>query len=230
MADLTILKVRDDIGDNMRFSSLDPTLPKPPFRFLINAPSGSGKTNMIQNLLFNDNFYRGMFDRVIYLSPTVFEDKTLQHMRRMAEDSRNNLIISDQVERLGDLIQNLIESQMGGEDHVLLVLDDCIGLIPKGSPINTFIMKARHYRISIIMVTQYYRGIDPKIRENSNAYIFYANANLTEVRKIEDEIGNNFKDFKKYYQLATEQPYNFLFVHGHKLYHNFTDLLYVKGS
>jgi hypothetical protein len=230
MSDLTILKVKDKTRDDEKFAGLDPRLMRPPFRLLVNAPSGSGKSNMIQNLLFNDNFYKGMFDYTVYLSPTIHEDKTAQHMRDMDDEK---LILSDDVDKLDILVDNLMERQASDEhrdEHVLLVLDDCIGLIKKGSKLNTAIMKLRHYNVSVIMVTQYYRSVDPKVRENCSQYIFYKNANATEVKKIIDEVGGRFDDFKRYYDYATGEPYCFLFVDGYRLYKNFETLLYDKTS
>jgi hypothetical protein len=230
MSDLTILKVKDKTRDDEKFAGLDSRLMRPPFRLLVNAPSGSGKSNMIQNLLFNDNFYKGMFDYIVYLSPTIHEDKTAQHMREMDDEK---LILSDDVDKLDILVDNLMERQADDEhrdEHVLLVLDDCIGLIKKGSKLNTAIMKLRHYNVSVIMVTQYYRSVDPKVRENCSQYIFYKNANATEVKKIIDEVGGRFDDFKKYYEHATGEPYCFLFVDGYKLHKNFDKLLYDKTS
>lgn len=226
MSSLHLLKVRNNRPADSRFADLPSELMMPPFRLLVNAPSGSGKSTMVQNLLWRREFYKDRFDMIYYLSPTIFEDTTAEHMHAM-QDSR--LVLSDQVDKLDILIQNLIERQSSNEyqgDHVLLVLDDCVGLIRRGSMINTFIMKCRHYRISVIMVTQYYRGVDPKLRENSSSYIFYKNANATEVRKIVDEIGGRFPDFKMYYDYATEVPYNFLYVNGNRLYRNFSELIY----
>ena len=225
-ADLTILKVRDDTEEDHKFDSLDPRLMKPPFRTLINAPSGSGKSVLNQNFIWNDNFYKDLFDYIIYLSPTIYEDKTAQHMHKIDD---GKLIVSDEVDKLDVVISNLIERQSEEDhkgDHVLLILDDCIGLIKKGSALNTAIMKLRHYRVSVIMVTQYYRAVDPKVRENCSAFIFFKNANLTEVKKIVDDVGGGYDDFKKYYKYATKQPYSFLYVNGRRLYKNFDELLY----
>jgi hypothetical protein len=225
-ADLTVLKVRDDTEQDHRFDDLDPRLMKPPFRTLINAPSGSGKSVLNQNFIWNDNFYKDLFDAIIYLSPTIYEDKTAQHMHKM-EDSK--LIISDEVEELDTLISNLMERQSEEEhkdDHILLILDDCIGLIKRGSKLNTAIMRLRHYRVSVIMVTQYYRGVDPKVRENCSSFIFFKNANMSEVKKIVDEVGGGYDNFKKYYKYATSEPYCFLYVNGRRLYKNFDELLY----
>lgn len=228
MKDLTILKVKDAITDSEIFRDLDPRLPMPPFRMLINAPSGSGKSNMIQNLLFNDNFYKDKFSLTVYVSPTVYDDRTAQWMHKMDSDK---LVLTDRVEELDTIIENLIARQHEDEhkqDHILLILDDCIGLIKRGSKINTFIMRCRHSRISVAMVTQMYRAVDPKIRENSSCYIFYKNANDTEVRKIMDEIGGRFENFKAYYDYATSKPYHFLYIDGYKLYRDFDMLLYDK--
>lgn len=233
--DLTVLPVRNLVDDDGRFDCLDHRLVRPPFRMVINAPSESGKSVLVQNTIFNDQFYcndkgESVFDLIVFVSPTVYEDTTTKPMLTIESDK---LVVSDDVENLDKIIMDLIEMQTERRDereHILLVLDDCIGNIPRGSKLNTFIMKARQWRISIIICTQYYKGIDPKIRENTNAYIFFLNQSLSEVDKIRDEVGNKFKNFDKYYEYATNEPYSFLFVNVKKgrLYKKFDELLVDK--
>jgi cobalamin biosynthesis Mg chelatase CobN len=201
---------------------------------LITAPSGSGKSNVIQNLLWNDNFYKGYFDNVVFISPTIYEDKTAQHLFKIQETDEK-LLLSDDIEHLDDIINNIVKSQHENNEeneHVLLVLEDCIGAIKATSTITNLIMRLRHYRISVIIVTQYYRAIPPKIRENCNAYLFFANNNQTEVDKIIEEIGSRFPDFKNKLTYATDEPYSFLFVKSStkQLYKKFDELLYEWGK
>ena len=230
------MKVKDNSQDDPRYKNLDERLPTPPFRMLINAPSQSGKSNVIQNLIFNKNFYYGCFDSIVFVSPTLYEDKTAQHMIHNAnldDDDDETIILRDDPENLDEIIEKIIKYQTENRDdneQVLLILDDCIGTINKSSSINSFIMKARHYRVSIIISTQYYRAVDPKIRENCNAYLFFLNHSSKEVEKINEEIGVKFKNFKEYYDYATDAPYSFLYVNSKKsqLYKKFDELLVDK--
>jgi hypothetical protein len=197
---------------------------------LINAPSGSGKSVVIQNLLFNDNFYHNYFDNIVFISPTLYEDKTAQHLIKIQETD-NRLCLSDDVDNLDNIINGLLkyqeENNENGE-HTILILDDCVGIIKATSLITNKIMSLRHYRISVIIVTQYYRAIPPKIRENCNAYLFFANNSHKEIEKISEEIGARYKNFKDYLDEATSEPYSFLYIKSDKkqLYKKFDKLLY----
>ena len=218
--------VKGDPPKDTKFDSLDPRLMRPPFRLLVIAPTGGGKGVVIQNMLFNDQFYRDMFDLIVYVSPTIHEDRTASHMREMEDDK---LILRDDVENLDRLLTELIDMQGQSDNkdrHTLLVLDDTIGLIKAGSKINSAIMSLRHHRISVIMVTQYYKGVSPRIRVNTSAFVFFKNANRAEVKKVIDELSGQYEDFEKYYRYATKSRFSFLFVDGTRLYKNFTTLLY----
>lgn len=228
--DLTILKVKDNTQYDKRFDTIDERLPKPPFRMLITAPSGSGKSVVIQNLLFNDNFYHNYFDHIVFISPTLYEDKTAQHLFKIQE-SDEKLQLSDDVDNMDSIIDNLLKYQHENNEeneHIILILDDCVGIIKSTSMITNKIMSLRHYRISVIIVTQYYRAIPPKIRENCNAYLFFANNSHKEVEKITEEIGARFPNFKYYLDGATAEPFSFLYIKSDKkqLYKKFDEVLY----
>ena len=45
-------------------------------RGLLVNPSGGGKTNLMANLILNNDMYRGVFDRIFIFSPTVHLDST----------------------------------------------------------------------------------------------------------------------------------------------------------
>jgi hypothetical protein len=230
---LTILKVKDNTQHDKRFNDLDERLPKPPFRMLLNAPSQSGKSNVIQNLIFNKNFYAdNCFDTIVFVSPTIFEDTTAKHMPQIAEYDEK-LVLRDDPDNLDSIIDKLVEYQTEHHEeneHILLIMDDCISNINKSSAINKFIMKARHYRISIIIATQYYRAVDARVRENCNAYLLFLNHSHKEIEKVHEEIGNKFKNFEEYYDYATDQPFSFLYVNIKKgqLYKKFDELLVDK--
>ena len=47
---------------------------KLPFLKYISAPRGSGKTYLLINLLTNENFYKGKFDKIIFVCPSFYQD------------------------------------------------------------------------------------------------------------------------------------------------------------
>ena len=59
-------------------------VPRVPMRSLILAPSGGGKTILIQNLIMN--IYKGCFNRVYIFSPSINVDYTWQPAKQYIEE------------------------------------------------------------------------------------------------------------------------------------------------
>ena len=59
-------------------------MPKLPLRGVILAPSGSGKTVLLSNLILK--MYRGCFERVYVFSPSVNVDQTWEAVKKYQED------------------------------------------------------------------------------------------------------------------------------------------------
>ena len=59
-------------------------VPRIPMRSLILAPSGGGKTILIQNLIIN--IYKGCFNRIFIFSPSINVDYTWQPVKKYIEE------------------------------------------------------------------------------------------------------------------------------------------------
>ena len=59
-------------------------VPRIPMRSLILAPSGGGKTILIQNLIMN--IYKGCFNRVYIFSPSINVDYTWQPVKKYIQE------------------------------------------------------------------------------------------------------------------------------------------------
>ena len=59
-------------------------VPKVPLRMILLAPSGSGKTVLLSNLILN--IYRGCFERIFVFSPSIDIDKTWEPVKKHQED------------------------------------------------------------------------------------------------------------------------------------------------
>ena len=96
--DLTILPVKkpkDAVRKNKR--KINPILPQPPFLWSLVANVKSGKSCFIMNLIFRKNFYRGYFDTIYYVSPSVENDDTCWAVR---DDEEENIIYGDTLENI----------------------------------------------------------------------------------------------------------------------------------
>ena len=55
-------------------------VPTVPIRAILLAPSGSGKTVLLSNLILN--IYRGCFERIFVFSPSIDLDKTWEPVKK----------------------------------------------------------------------------------------------------------------------------------------------------
>ena len=229
--DLEILPVKSlPEYDVEKLKKLHINLPKPPFLGILQGSVRSGKSNLVMNLIYNKHFYRGIFDRIFYISPTVNNDLTLQFLKNDEDVDK----ITDNLDDIDDIVKEIVnhkkEDEELKEEQWLFVLDDMIGLIKNKGYISSYATKFRHDKNSLIFLSQNFRSIPPIIRVNAGWYCIWKTTNHKEYSKIEDEFSSLFPNFIQLYNESTDKPYNFLFLDLKKIkaYHNFNKLLYSK--
>jgi hypothetical protein len=196
------------------------------------APTCSGKTYVISNLIHNVNFgMKKEFDEIIFISPTLQHDANLKYM----EKCEDIVQISDleSLENLDAVLNEIIKSQIEKKDEkepILVVLDDCVQFFNNHSVLNNLPQLSRHYKISFIVSTQSYMALPVRLRKNSSEYLIFRIYNIKDYKAIEEEIGSEYENFDKLYNEATEQKYNFLFLNKRDMcaYKNFTQELWQK--
>jgi len=226
-----ILKVKITEDDNdKKFNKLHPHLLKPPFLGIIQGSVRCGKSNLIMNIIYNKNFYKNYFDKVIFISPTSLNDKTLHHLA----DDDDIVKINDNLENLDEILKTIVEEKAEDEEeikkHWLLLLDDCLGYVKHKSYLSYLCTRYRHYKISLLITSQSFRSIGNIIRTNATFYLLFKSNNKKEINKFDEEFSSLFKHFMQCYEEATSKPYNFLYVdlRNLKLYQNFENLLDTK--
>ena len=230
---LDILKVKNlnEETNNKLFEKLHEHLLRPPFLLVINGNVRTGKSNLIMNLLYNDNFYKDYFDQIFFVSPTVENDDTLKVLREDEDVTK----ISQGLDKIDSIVETIVEHKMNDDvqkgKHWLLILDDCLGFIKPAGYVTFFATRYRQRKISMIISSQNFRSIPNIIRQNASAYLIFQTNNKKEYSKLEEEFEGLFPDFEKLYLESTDKPYNFMYLDLRhiKAYHNFTILLYSKN-
>ena len=230
---LEVLKVKDvkKIIHPMDLK-LHEALPRHPFLQLLVAPPRSGKTNLLMNILFNENYYKAdkYWDTIYYISPTQLFDVTCKHYLPKME----NIVQISQVEdiiNLDTILQHIIDGQKKlfkkGDDmeRILIVLDDCVSYL---KPISVLATKYRHHHISIAIVSQNFRSIPLMIRNCANSVIVFHLNNMKEVEKIDNEYGENHcANFTDLLQQHTSKKHSFIHIDNErmKIYSGFDNLI-----
>ncbi len=104
--------------------------------------------------------------------------------------------------------------------NYLVFVDDCIENLKNSGKVkglSALITKSRHYHINLIITSQYYTAVSPVIRSNiKNIHVFGTNAK--EIKKLNDEhsLFDSSKDFKRYFQFLTREPYSYVIINYNK--------------
>lgn len=202
---------------------------KLPLRDIILGPSGAGKGVLLSNMILD--IYRGCFDRIYIFSPSVNVDKTWDKCKEYIEksqkvDPNKEQIYFDHYDP--EALESIVSTQTKLAEHmkakgytkiyqILIVIDDFADdptFSRHSKLLHALFTRGRHSMISTIVSTQKYRAISNIIRVNAtNLYVFRLrnagdlDAWIEECSAIADK-----KTLLELYNLATAEPYSFLFI------------------
>ena len=201
-------------------------LPQPPYTVLMVAPTCSGKSvllcNMLKNVLFG---YHNVFEQIYYISPTVMLDDTLKAIAK--DDEIVKIHEPEELELIDHVLSDIVKEQKAKDENerknILVVLDDMISYFSNHSVLNNLPALSRHYRISFIVLSQAYSALPSRFRKNITHLVIFKLYNKKDLKAIEDEIGSNYENFIEHYNIATKEKYNFLYLNNtdKSVYHNF---------
>jgi hypothetical protein len=142
--DMNIYAVKPTLPSMPIKRHLHPSLPRPPTSFMFFCGSGHGKSSLITNLIFRKDFYADIFDRILYISPTVEKDnssqpflhKTMEDIVTIRSDRQNMDAI------LHEFITNIDTNFSTTDDDKpeppvsLVIADDISGFLKKTSSVT----------------------------------------------------------------------------------------------
>lgn len=192
--------------------NLNPLLPCVPHRWVLAAPSKSGKTTFIVNM-FKKGYFKGVWkpDNIIVFSRTAHLDDKIKQI------PSNNFFNEYSQEVMDDIFQQQEEilNYKGKKKmpQVLVILDDMLGTdaLATNSILNKYIHICRHYNVSIWISTQKYTGVPRTVRINSDVLTMWRPYNMSELDSILDEHSSkaNRKDMHKALMDIFKEPYQF---------------------
>jgi hypothetical protein len=136
--------------------------PKIPFVQIICGSRGSGKTQLLVNMLTDPKMYAKKFSRIIIVSPTLQYDKTWLESSINFEKSNIECFSEFQQSQIDELISEqkllLINDINSAENSILLILDDCVSndqtIRRSDNQLKDLAFLGRHLRISTIYTSQ----------------------------------------------------------------------------
>jgi len=197
-----ILKMLDKSDD---FTTHKDLLPDLPFRGILVAKTGSGKTSAIGSLLLLEEFYLNEFSGDdIYIFSPLKNDYKMETIIKVKEIPEGNIyrgfddeILGMTYDKLADEFENAVT--LGDKPtNKLVILDDLSfsGDLRKGTYNNVarVFQNGRKMLISCLVTTQFYHSILPAVRENAS-FLMVFNTSLRQLESIAEE--HNYLESKK---------------------------------
>ena len=203
---------------------------KLPIRSVILGPSGSGKTVLLQSMILD--IYRGCFSRVYIFSPSIEVDHVWVPVKKYISEEMK-VVHSDEEpiyfdhydpEALSNIIEvqhkitNYLKKQNRSKLFSILIIIDDFADSPEFSRhsklLHALYTRGRHSMISTITATHKFSSIHPLIRVNATELYIYRLRNHKDLETFIDEVSavSDKKTLMELYNLATSEPYSFLYV------------------
>jgi ABC-type dipeptide/oligopeptide/nickel transport system ATPase component len=203
---------------------------KLPIRSVILGPSGSGKTVLLQSMILD--IYRGCFSRIYIFSPSIEVDHVWVPVKKYISEEMK-VVHSDEEpiyfdhydpEALSNIIEvqhkitNYMKKQNKTKLFSILIIIDDFADSPEFSRhsklLHALYTRGRHSMISTITATQKFSSLHPLIRVNATELYIYRLRNYKDLETFIDEVSAvaDKKTLMELYNLATSEPYSFLYV------------------
>ena len=201
-----------------------------PARILLNAPSGTGKTVALTNLVLD--IYKGCFEKIYIFSPTIFIDDNWTVVKKYIDKEMDikhtdeDPIYFDTFEEKD--LKNVIDTQEGiikymkEKDYkhlynICIIIDDWADnekVVRKNKELIKLFTKGRHWYISTFITSQSYTQISPVVRKNATQLFIFRLRNQKDLDAILEELSGLYdkKTLDKIYRVATNDRHGFLYI------------------
>ncbi len=216
-----IQRLKDKSDNNVTDKGL---IDNVPFRCLLCAGSGLGKTNFLANMVLKNEWYNKDFygDDIYIFSPLKNDNKmnTIISQKEIPEENVFTEFDEDILKEIYDLSVREFEERTNAKKRIynkLIILDDLSysGVLraKQTGQINRVFCNGRKHNISIIISSQRYTQISPVQRSNFTSAVLFNTAN-SQVEAIEQDV--NFlktrKAFKNMFRENVDEKRDFLYV------------------
>jgi hypothetical protein len=225
--------------------------------YALTGSGGSGKSNLMLNLIKSTNCYRNKFNKIYYFCPPSSFSSLENHPFAMHEDVFHELT----VQNLANIYNELIQIKGGDEDDVkkkkkvigfeddeqtddssdeerevqysCVIIDDFADQLKNmdiQKMLNRMLIKARHLCCSFIFTLQAYYYFPKQLRKQLTYITIFKPKNVEEWYSIANELLNMRKDDAiKLYDYVFDKPYTHLDIDTttDQIYKNF-NLLTIK--
>ena len=195
-----------------------PYIPDHPYRILIIGGSGSGKTNLLLNLIENQTH----IDKIYLYGKDPYESKYQYLINKREDVSVNHFndpkAFIEYSNNMHDFYKNIDEYNPDKENKILIAFDDMIAYMIHNKTLNSIVtelfIRRRKLNISLVFITQSYFKVPKDVRLNTSHFFIAKIPNKRELQPIAINHSSdiNTKDFSNIYRKFTNEPYSFLVI------------------
>ena len=148
-----------------------PYIPDKPYRILIIGGSGSGKTNVLLNLIEN----QPDIDKIYLYAKDPYESKYQYLINKREGVGINHFndpkAFTDYSNDMHDVYKNIDEKNPDKENKILIVFDDMIADMIHNKKLDSIVtelfIRGRKLNISLVFITQSYFKVPKEVRLNT---------------------------------------------------------------
>lgn len=212
----------------------NPILPRQALRAICLGPSSSGKSNLLVTLLTDARFYRNLFTRIFWCSPTATIDASLDPLRKYVEtnldqdpeevfhDSVDVDFLEEQIRKQKRVMEHLKKTKAPQKGFGMIIIVDDLADVKRGLPrvskfIDGLFVKGRHWGCSIVLSTQKMKLplVSPTTRVNATCMFVFRLRNQSDlwesfIYELSALVGKD--KLHDAYMAAVSIPYNFLYI------------------
>lgn len=210
----------DNEVEDKKVKQLDKRLLGHPFRSVIVASSGGGKSSFLYTLISQKNMYEGFFDKILIWNGSPRYNTQFKRLKNVEVFNRFD---EDEIQEIVTEIRTLQAERKAQNERyyrILFVFDDYSskGLVSRNSIniVDDVFCSGRNAGISIIITSQVYKHINRNCRMTNVTHLVVMGVNREMLNEIADEhqselatpddVINIYKDIRK------KDPYGHLIV------------------
>lgn len=159
---------------------------------------------------------KGYFQKVVMFVGVKPDSEMIESLHLKKTDIKEDFTEEDVKTEWEKCENDVKKNGMKKSKRTLFIFDDILGnpKFMRSGIMRTICTANRHSNVSYMILSQYYRGVTPIIRQNV-AYIIYFPASELENQKLADEqtpANMHKRDFMDVIKFATSEKYSFLSI------------------
>ena len=190
-----------------------------PFRMLVIASSGGGKSNFVCNLLKLFCRGNGTFDEVIIFCKSKHEPL----YEYLEEASKGSIVVTEDLSKLPKV------NDLDNNTQKLYIFDDLV--LDKNPLVSDYFIRGRKKGVSLIFLTQSFYNTPKIIRQNCRYFVLLKLSGSRDLQMIMKDlsIGKSKNELLELYEYATREKFSVLLIDNDrtedKFRKNFTEYL-----